>query len=365
MPKNIVLCCDGTANELATDRTNVLKLCLLTIKNDQQRVYYQPGIGTADVPGVINFMERWLSRMAARAFGAGLADNIGSAYSFLVTNYDIGDQIFLFGFSRGAYTARAVAGLVQAFGLLRRDNDNLIPYAIRILTRLQKASTDRERARCFSALEAYRSNFSWAAPEIWFVGVWDTVYSVSWFDNALIPFSANNPKIRVGRHAISIDERRAYFRSNLWRPAAPPNPSGPQDIKQVWFAGVHSDVGGGYPEEDSGLSKIALQWMLREAEAAGLLIDPTRRDEVLGLSTSAKYVPPDPNATMHDSLEKWWWTAEVIPKRHWNWVKGREEHRMNLGRRRVLPPGALIHRSVTQRTGYKPPNLPMDAIIVD
>jgi uncharacterized protein (DUF2235 family) len=188
---------------------------------------------------------------------------------------------------------------------------------------------------------------------------------VGWIENPLhLPYSSNNPDIEIGRHAIAIDERRAFFRTNLWRPAVPPRPSGPKDIKQVWFAGVHCDVGGGYPEEESGLSKIALQWMLREAKDAGLLIDPVKRDEVLGNPPSPKNAPPDPNARIHESLSIWWWPAEFIFKRHWNWDKGQEKRRMNLGRRRTIPAGALIHRSVTQRTDYKP-QLPPDAVIVD
>ena len=103
-----------------------------------------------------------------------------------------------------------------------------------------------------------------------------------------LPYSANNPDIAIGRHAVSIDERRAFFRTNLWRPDPPSADSGPKDLKQVWFPGVHCDVGGGYPEAESGLSKFALEWMVREAALVGLLIDlaetrrnhGTHRDEI-------------------------------------------------------------------------------------
>src|SRR5678816_4216922 len=94
----------------------------------------------------------------------------------------------------------------------------------------------------------------------WFVGVWDTVSSVGWVANPLkLPYVTNSPDIQVGRHAIAIDERRAFFRNHLWRPSDE-EPSGPKDLKQVWFPGVHCDVGGGYPEAESGLAKEALQW---------------------------------------------------------------------------------------------------------
>jgi uncharacterized protein (DUF2235 family) len=110
------------------------------------------------------------------------------------------------------------------------------------------------------------------------VGVWDTVSSVGWaWDPLHIPYTAKNPDLRIGRHAVSIDERRCFFRQNLWSAALPG-----QDIKQVWFAGVHSDVGGGYAEAESGLAKISLEWMLCEAGTAGLILDRAKAAVVLG-----------------------------------------------------------------------------------
>ena len=104
----------------------------------------------------------------------------------------------------------------------------------------------------------------------WFVGVWDTVSSVGWLENPLkLPYVTNNPDIQIGRHAIAIDERRAFFRNHLWRKADPPKAAGPVDLKQVWFPGCHSDVGGGHPEAESGLAKLTLEWMIAEAKPAG------------------------------------------------------------------------------------------------
>jgi len=187
-----------------------------------------------------------------------------------------------------------------------------------------------------------------------FVGVWDTVSSVGWVENPLrLPFSANNPDIDIGRHAISIDEHRAFFRTNLWITPDPPAASGPKDLKQVWFAGVHCDVGGGYREAESGLAKVALDWMLQEAKAAGLLVDQNKEKEVLGVSGTGDFVEPNPKAEAHKSLTGWWNIAEFIPKRHYNWKKKKETHRMNLYRKRTIPPGSLIHDSVLQRGGYE------------
>src|SRR5262249_57040523 len=135
-----------------------------------------------------------------------------------------------------------------------------------------------------------------------FVGVWDTILSVGWSENVLLPYTANNPTIRIGRHAVSIDERRGFYRSNLWRPTAT---GGPKDLKQVWFPGVHCDVGGGYPEMESGLSKGPLEWMLREAASAGLLTDPATVDMVLGRSDGG-CAPPERKTATDESLRPSW-----------------------------------------------------------
>src|SRR5207244_8686199 len=138
------------------------------------------------------------------------------------------------------------------------------------------------------------------------------------------PYSADNPDIEHGRHAIAIDERRAFFRTNLWRHGgrSPAQPHGPKDEVQVWFPGVHCDVGGGYPEQDSGLSKLALEWMLDEAVPLGLLVDAGRVTAMLG-TRGGTDVPPDPNGVLHESLTGLWTLAEFVPKRHFNWTTGK------------------------------------------
>jgi hypothetical protein len=132
----------------------------------------------------------------------------------------------------------------------------------------------------------------------------------------------------------------------MWQPSRDPaKPSGPRDVQQVWFPGVHCDVGGGYPETASGLSKYTLGWMIDEAIAAGLLVDREKAAEVLGRRGSGAYVSASPRAPGHESLKGFWNLAEIVPKRHWNWKAGRWERRMNLYRRRTIPPGSLIHES--------------------
>jgi uncharacterized protein (DUF2235 family) len=259
--------------------------------------------------------------------------------------------LFLFGFSRGAYTVRALAAMLKMYGLIRRGNETLVPYALRMLTAIHKAKKQDAGASqgvraVFQLAENFKSVFSSAECKPHFVGVWDTVSSVGWYNNPLsLPYTAGNSDIAIGRHAIAIDERRAFFRTNLWMPKPnPPDKDGPKDLKQVWFAGVHADVGGGYPEKEGGLANITLAWMLREAAEAGLLIDGVKADQVIGQTQGA-----DPNAVIHRSLKGAWWIAEYLPKPHYNWQTKRWERRMNRGRPRTIPPGSLIHASVYAR----------------
>jgi uncharacterized protein (DUF2235 family) len=227
---------------------------------------------------------------------------------------------------------------------------------------MMNATNRRGVGAAFEAAEDFRVTFRGIICNPHFVGVWDTVNSVGWIENPLkLPYSANNPDIAIGRHAVAIDERRAFFRTNLWRPDPPTAGSGPKNLRQVWFPGVHCDVGGGYPELNSGLSKFALEWIMREAASAGVLVDRTRIDEVMGCR-GTKFAKADCDAFMHESLTLWWRPAEIVPKRHWNWQTLKEERRMNLGRRRTLPTNPLVHAAAFDRKGY---TLPPDAVRVD
>jgi uncharacterized protein (DUF2235 family) len=362
--KNIVVCCDGTANEFAEDRTNVVKLTY-TLQQipGQQIVFYHPGLGTMEPAGALTSFARKTTKLLGQAIGYGLESDVRDAYVFLMNNFEPGDRVFFFGFSRGAYTVRSLASLLHMYGLVSRGNEPLVPYAIRMLVAIQqldaKGEGDREqRRRYFQLAKDFQETFSRAPCKPWFVGVWDTVSSVGWIENQLrLPFVADNPGIQIGRHAIAIDERRTFFRTNLWRPKPPPADSGPKDLKQVWFAVVHFDVGGGYPEAQSAASKIPLAWMLREATAAGLIVNNAQVDVVLG-RVGAGYVAPDPNGPLHESLTTAWRPAEYIPKRHFDSTTKTWGRRMNRGRRRTIPPNSLVHESVFQRAGDYASRLP-------
>jgi uncharacterized protein (DUF2235 family) len=369
MSKNVVLCCDGTSNQFAKNRTNVVKLFFTLEQNsDRQVAFYHPGLGTMEPPGALSPFTRSLTRLLGLAFGYGLAADIRDAYVFLMNNFEAGDKVFLFGFSRGAYTARAVCSLLHMYGLIARGNEPLVPYAIRMLMAIraieEQGATASPAARdYFQLARDFRRTFSARECKPWFVGVWDTVSSVGWVENPLrLPYTADNPDIEIGRHAVAIDERRAFFHSNLWMPKAPPPDGGPKDLKQVWFPGEHCDVGGGHREEECGLSQVTLEWMLKEAQQAGLLLDQSQVDLVLGRS-GGNYARPDPSAKIHPSPGGWWWwPAEILWKREYNFKTKQLERRPNLARRRTIPPQSLVHQSAFQRGADYKKLLPADAI---
>jgi uncharacterized protein (DUF2235 family)/membrane protease YdiL (CAAX protease family) len=334
MARKLVVCLDGTGNEIGSNLSNVVKLYRAVEKSDVQRVYYDPGVGTIGRPG-------WWHQLAVRvqgvlglAFGLGLDDNVLKAYSWLCQNWRQGDEIYLFGFSRGAYTARVLAGFIRLIGLLNPEQLNLCGYALVAY----KNAGDTGR---FAVAEDFARVTGSRMVRVRFVGVWETVSSVltpraRWLFipwPLTLPYTRNNDCVEIFRHAISIDERRRMFRLNHWpdpQPYVPdprrPDGVRPQDIRQVWFAGVHSDVGGGYPDVQSGLAQFPLLWMAEQARAAGLALDrallaalagkapalggaPPRLADAVGAQA-----PPDPTAELHRSLTGPWWILEPLPK---------------------------------------------------
>jgi uncharacterized protein (DUF2235 family) len=271
MPKNIVICCDGTGNEFGRSNYNVVKLYKVLVRDERQVAYYHPGVGKMGSRSALSQVGRSWTRLIGLAFGYGISDNVADAYQFLMRTFLPEDSVYVFGFSRGAYTARALCGMLHVVALMTPGNEGLIPYAIRTL---------KSRNPDFGVASEFKKTFSRDCT-IRFVGLWDTVSSVGWvYDAVHFPFTkaTKNPDMRTIRHAVSIDERRAFFRQNL---LGDPHDA-TQDVQEVWFAGVHSDVGGSYAESESQLSKLALRWMLCEAELAALRVDQQRRVDVLG-----------------------------------------------------------------------------------
>lgn len=366
MGRNLVVCCDGTANQVVSgDNTNVVRLCAVAIKEPARQIlYYGPGLGTMEADGALTWWQRGWTKLAGLASGYAIARDIRNAYSFLMAHYQPGDRLFLFGFSRGAYTARAVASLLRLYGLLRVGNESLVPYIVRELLHVDslflrlvdgisfgrwKLNEQNVKAK-FGKADEVRAIFATRPCKPDFVGVWDTVSSVGLISPTRIPYTARNSDIAVGRQALALDERRVFFNRNLWQ-FNPLDPApGPHDIKEVWFAGVHCDIGGGYPEKESGLAKLAFAWMAREAIAHGLLVDQAALDRMLAAGPAGQSAP-DPNARMHNSMNGIWPVVECLPV-----PRGLHgAFRINFFRRRVVPDGALIHASVLERSGYARP----------
>jgi uncharacterized protein (DUF2235 family) len=267
---NIVICADGTWNRPEEDiekdfPTNVLKLAR-SIKPSsgslKQHVFYDWGLGS------------YHSNLSAGATGRGIHKNILDGYRYIVQNYADGDNIYLFGFSRGAYTVRALCGLINNCGILKRPDANLITEAWDIY----KSGSDRNHPGGDNATQ-FRSDHCHRSRSVHFIGVWDTVGALG------IPFSLMGlfdskdefydtkmgSNVSFARHAMAIDEQREDFKPTIWESRAG------VDLKQVWFAGVHADIGGSYPP-DKGSKLIAadapLKWMLTEAVTQGLKIEP-------------------------------------------------------------------------------------------
>ena len=382
-PRNIVLCFDGTNNEFGPENTNVVRL-VQSLGRDESRqlIYYDPGVGTLPEPGAFSWLQKKLSEILGLAFGAGLGWKVQEAYKYLMANWRPGDRVYLFGFSRGAYTARVLAGFLHAIGLLPRGNVNLVPYAFRLYA---ASRSRRSKPEYWKLVDGFRHTFAreTASPDdrrrfpIHFVGVWDTVSTVGWIWNpkTFVFTTISNTSVESFRHAVSIDERRCFFRQNLFNPPingngeVPPIPPG-RDVVEHWFSGVHSDVGGGYPDPDNpdggpkvpcGLWRLPFTWIVEAARSQDLLVDETRYHKVLSPDESPARAELDPK---HESLVGLWWLAEFFPKVAFNRRLKLNLPRFGLGRSRSIPKGALIDIAALKRLTapglnppYNPPNI--------
>ncbi len=330
MKKRIVVCADGTWNRPEKDlkkdvATNVLRLARAIKPTAQdgtpQQVFYDWGIGS------------YHDNVVAGATGKGLHKNIMDDYRYVVQNYSPGDELFLFGFSRGAYTIRSLCGLINNVGIVKRPDARLIQAAFDHYKKSgAKHAPDGEASREF------RRAHSHPKMKIRFVGVWDTVGAMGIPISFLGLFDDKDefydtkigPNIEIARHALAIDEYRSDFEPTVWigREGL--------DLAQVWFAGAHSDVGGGYSRDANGglLADYPLQWMTKEAKAAGLVCEPHL----------ARSMNPLPTAKVHKSRRSFYRVKKAFyrPLAH-----GEGE--------------TLIHRSVKERyeavDNYRPKNL--------
>ena len=366
--KKIIICCDGTGNEFGDANSNVVRLYTALRIDDAQVGYYHPGVGTMGNPSIRNGVPRWWSKVRGLAFGYGFKENVLDAYRYLTDTYNDGDAVYIFGFSRGAYTARTLAGLLDGYGLLCKGNEGHIQYAWRLYLDQLKNRDRQMLDHGKSSAAAFKETFSHGNFRIHFIGLWDTVSSVGWVSAPLRLFNiAQNPTVNHARHAVSIDERRCFYQDNLFGEPLPR-----QTVQQVWFAGAHSDIGGSYPQVTTGLANISLEWMLEEAAAAGVTFVPSRREMLFGKlcedypQTSHLY-EEHAAKTVHDSLKGPWWLLEVLPHRYYDKDDRVEQKRVPLGAWRSIPSGALIHHSVHERlsdpaANYHPKNVTKDEL---
>jgi uncharacterized protein (DUF2235 family) len=338
MPKKLVVCADGTWNtQDEKDQghacpTNVAKIVHALLPTDRagmlQMVHYERGVGT-DL-GI---------RVRGGALGRGLFQNVVDGYRFLVHNFEPGDRIYLFGFSRGAYTVRSLAGLIRNSGVLKRGHESFEDRAIEIYR-----DYDPDTAPDGDISIRFRADHSHDS-EIEFIGVWDTVgaLGVPGLDGRFRLLKGLDwqfhdvtlsSRVRNAFHALAIHEHRAEFVPTLWEQQAGAADRG-QRLEQTWFSGAHSDVGGGYPE--AGLSDVALEWMAQRAREFGKL----------DFDEATLNLRPDAEAKGHDSFGTFY---KVL-----GWLRGKSEGTM----RQFLAKPEIktcedLHESVLRRARAKP-----------
>ncbi len=323
MARRIAFCADGTWDGVSNN-TNVYKIskAIVSIPGEQYS-FYRDGVGSDGTP---------IEKLVGGAFGTGLFAKIKEGYTDIASVYEAGDEVFIFGFSRGAYTARSLAGMIATCGLPTKNPDtNLVNEAFNAYRNKD------QRAAILATLGAY----GMVDAKMTMVGVWDTVGSLGipaifggvasvvygFLDTGL------NPHILNAYHAVAIDERRSEFPATLW--TTPPAPG--QTVEQVYFCGVHCDVGGGYADDASdgtALSDITLSWMISKAMPLGLVFDP---------DALAKYTSPIDKKNALDTKHESWNLLWAFPKP------------------RVIAPVATLANSVGVRcqndSTYRPGNL--------
>src|SRR6267143_3860424 len=299
--KNIVICSDGTGNTAIKDRgTNVFKLYEAVDADGwrtgaipKQVAFYDDGVGTQELLPL---------RLLGQAFGLGLARNVRELYADLARVFDPGDRIFLFGFSRGAYTVRTLLGLIECCGVPDRKAfttdaaleeaacESYAEYRKKYRTfwggwKPEYRKDDPDRRRRLKAV-AHPGLAPGGKIGVEFIGVWDTVCAVGmpfdelayFWDRFIYPLRFADgrltPQVACARHALSIDDERRAFHPTMWDEQG----AAPGQIAQVWFSGVHANVGGGYPKQ--GMSLTALDWMMAQAGACGLRFIESDRESI-------------------------------------------------------------------------------------
>ncbi|MEP2031198.1 MAG: DUF2235 domain-containing protein [Paracoccaceae bacterium] len=388
MSRSLVVCLDGTGNEIEQNESNILRLYKCLSRTEDQIVYYSTGVGTLDTRP---FSRAFLTKpklVLGLIFGLGLETNVLHAFQFLCENYREGDKLYFFGYSRGAYTARVLAGFINDFGLIAPQEFHLIAPVFRAWRKITNHDPRVKHAK----LRMLEKAFEVRHPPIRFLGLWDTVSSLIRLKlgrGTFIQFGTHssvdvNPSVKAVRHVLAIDEKRRFFRHQFWEEGQTyygnrfksKNDPPPQDVKQVWFAGTHTDVAGSVNESEAGLSKLTLQWMRQELDGLGkdrlgfrqITYDRyvLGKEDKITKKMDLDISKPDFRAPQHDKMRNGWFLLEVLPRlrRRSRWPEQKQlfGYYLPLGQRRYIPPGSTIHESALKRREdstlrYDPDNL--------
>ncbi|KAJ8508158.1 hypothetical protein ONZ45_g9551 [Pleurotus djamor] len=361
--RNLVINLDGTANQFSAHSTNVVELFSRLIKDEWQLVYYDSGIGTYAPPSFrsLSYIKQVIVHAIDTAIAWNFEEIVHAAYKWLSENYQPGDRIFLFGFSRGAYQARVIAGMIETVGLLHKGNERQIPFAYELYSSVMdnnkrdtsssevnnsapskaegKIPKSEKRRREQKALcDQFKRSLCHKNVKVHFVGAWDTVSSIGVLRGESFPETVSGMgHVCHFRHALALDERRVKFQPEFANGGLGPQMGDIGDVREVWFAGSHSDIGGGNIKNEK-LRNFgpALRWMTYEAMALGLRIEP--------FDGSWTALP------LTKSLTTIWRIFEVVPFPSLTYKDANSTSaRPHLCASRKIQQGQLIHQSVFAR----------------
>ncbi|KAE9399686.1 WD40 repeat-like protein [Gymnopus androsaceus JB14] len=391
--RNLVVCIDGTSNKFGPKNTNIVELYSRLVKDKRQLTFYNSGIGTYAEPS-LKSLSYWKQVMANKfdlAFALRFEKILLDAYRWLSEMYRHGDRIFLFGFSRGAYQVRALAGMIEKVGLIHKGNEAQIPFAYELYTRSTDNQQDGEPEEDLVEYMSWRfkTTFSRKDVKVHFVGAWDTVSSIGFIRSTKdLPLTTSGMRhVCYFRHALALDERRVKFlpeyayggaslpvmadpalQDSSDAKAKPQTKEVHSDInqepnaldtkanisslnarvqtKEVWFAGTHSDIGGGNTvNKDLKSYGPALRWMIHEAILAGLGVEPFK---VKNMGCGEKKEPDVEKVkpTINESLKRVWWIFEFLPIKHLSYKDSKHTtHCPKIGAPRQVVEGQWIHES--------------------
>ncbi|KAJ7097706.1 hypothetical protein C8R44DRAFT_859850 [Mycena epipterygia] len=397
LSRNLVVSIDGTSNQFGVYNTNVVELHSRIDPKNQSK-YYNCGIGTYvpdEAKATFKYVGQWIDNTIDLAIARNFKNIILEAYKWLSTTYQPGDKIFIFGFSRGAHQARTLAAMIEKVGLVDTGNESMIPFAYEIYLERHKGKVlqdekkeeeekegaegeekeegeqeqeeqeeteeeDQEQAtfaggrakKAEHIARNFKNTFS-REVRIHFAGLWDTVSSVGLVRGKPLPLTSSAQHICIFRHALALDERRVKFLPEYVDGGGSAQQSDPKftsfDVKEVWFPGTHSDIGGGIKKNGNlNLSTVPLMWMENEATLAGLRLLPRKSGGAWETRDLRK-------KDIHKSLKGVWWPLEYLPLSRLSFKTPHKVTRTpHRGAGRIIAPGQRVHISVAFKKDYHP-----------